>query len=143
MLLRAVWTEANRLDPFKQAHDTGNLGRLADHLTINNRNVVNAFSIDEDLGPIEGKQREIIKASVNSNLGFKKFNPSALEEADDVKDAFEWINGEQNIYSNKFAETWSSTVVSTNYSTCLSKIHQNIKSNYCHSIFSAQNYRHI
>ncbi len=34
MLLRAVWTEANRPDPFKQAYDTGNLGRLADHLNV-------------------------------------------------------------------------------------------------------------
>mmetsp|Transcript_15372 Transcript_15372/g.23177 ORF Transcript_15372/g.23177 Transcript_15372/m.23177 type:complete len:343 (+) Transcript_15372:2-1030(+) len=105
--------EANRLDPFNQAIETGNLGRLADHLTMNSRHVVNAFSIDSNADPIEGKRRDITKASVNSKLGFKKFNPSAFGDNDDVGDKFAWLNGEQDVHSSKFTETWSSSVHET------------------------------
>ena len=110
-ILSLVQAEISRLDPFIQAVDTGILGRLADSLTTEKEDSVNIFSVDSTMAAIEGKQNSVVRAAVNSELGFRSFNPSG-KASDKLNDYFHWINGEQATYSSMFAKTWSSLLVS-------------------------------
>lgn len=91
---------------------TGTLGRLADELS--SEYSVNTFSVDTSLVALEGKQNNVPKTAVNSEIGFHKFNPSALEE-DVINSQFGSINSEQEPHSSFFGQTWSSSLVSATF----------------------------
>lgn len=109
-----VQDEISKLDPFMHSAGTGTLGRLVDVLSAEG-NLVNAFSIDSTMVPLDGKQEGIMKAAVNSKIGFQKFNPSAPSHNDIVNERFDWINGKYDLHSSVFGETWASSVVSHIY----------------------------
>ena len=102
--------EVGQLDPFDQGNNTGTLGRIADELSSNGYSV-NAFSIDTDLKILEGRQRELKKASVSSDYGFKKFNPSEGDNGVKISDGSELLNGRVEGYDNVFSNLWSSSFV--------------------------------
>lgn len=105
----SVQSEISRLDPHTIASGTGTLGRLADELS--SEYSVNTFAVDTSLLALEGKTKNIPRTAVNSEVGFQKFNPSALEE-DVINSQFASINSEQETSSNLFGQTWSSSLVS-------------------------------
>ncbi len=102
--------EIKRLDPYEGAPGSGFLGRLVDVLSKQGGNNVQAFSIDSDMGPIEGDRLEVHRTAVNSVFGFRPFNPSPLSN-DDVQHSFELLNGMQESHGSMYAETWSSSLV--------------------------------
>ena len=104
-----VQAEIARLDPFLASGNTGTLGRLVDVLSTEYS--VNAFAVDTGLVALEGNTMSAIKTSVNSDIGFQKFNPSAGKD-DLINTQFGWINGEQESHSNFFGQTWSASLVS-------------------------------
>lgn len=91
------------------SQNTGTLGRLIDSLSTEYQ--VNAFSIDTNLVALEGKVMNIPKTSVDSDLGFLRFNPSA-EASDSITSNFDLINIDQASESNFFSNTWASSLVS-------------------------------
>ena len=107
-----VQAEISRLDPHLQASDSGLLGRLADVLTKQKGNNVQAFSVDSTLTPFEGERDDIRKAAVNSNIGFQSFNPSPFGDKDALQENLELLNGVQDPHGSMYAETWSSSLVS-------------------------------
>ena len=99
LIFHSVQAEIGRLDPYSSNGKTGTLGRLADVLSSTYN--VNAFAVDTSLVALEGAGEETPKTAVNSEIGFQKFNPSALEN-DVINAELQWINGGQNENSNFF-----------------------------------------
>lgn len=108
----SVQAEISRLDPFRNAGNTASLGRLADSLSAEYN--VNAFSVDTTLIALEGNDVSVPKTAVNSELGFHKFNPSAVE-GDVISSHFGLINGDHEPGSSFFSNTWSSSLVSKDF----------------------------
>ena len=104
-----VQAEIGRLDPYvSSGGNTGTLGRLADALST--KYSVNAFAIDTSLVALEGTKSGTPKTAVNSAIGFQKFNPSAIND-DTINSEMQWINGDHEVNSNFFSQTWSSSLV--------------------------------
>jgi len=102
-------TEIIRLDPYLESEGTSILGRLADSLS--GEYSVNSFSVDTSLVALEGKIPGASKASVNSKLGFKTFDPSPLGGVTDiVRPKFNLMNGEHGSDSSMYGQVWSSSL---------------------------------
>lgn len=63
--------------------------------------------------PFEGERDDIMKAAVNSNIGFQSFNPSPFGDKDALQENLELLNGVRDPHGSMYAETWSSSLVST------------------------------
>jgi hypothetical protein len=101
-----VQTEAVRLDPYLSSKGTGLLGRVSDALARKGMKV-NSFSIDDSLSAISGELSNITRVAVNSESGFQRFNPSASKALPKLDE----LNGETDLQSSVFSETWSSWLV--------------------------------
>ena len=98
--------EVVRLDPNLSSKGTGLLGRMSDVLARKGMKV-NAFAIDDSLSATAGELSNITRVAVNSKTGFQRFNPSATESLPRLDE----LNGETELQSNVFSETWSSFLV--------------------------------
>jgi len=102
----AMQAEIGRLDPLQTSSGTGFLGRIVDYLNNNDYNL-NAFTIDSPLSNMAGKNAVTTKYPVDSSIGFSLLNPSG--ESDALINQTKKLNDETSVFSNVFAELWSSS----------------------------------
>ncbi len=102
-----------RLDPHNVVEGTGILGRLSDELNGKGYSV-NLFGVDTDLTALTGRRSDTVKRTVESIVGFQRFNPSADTDVDvDAKltTKLRQLNKEGDMYNNFFSELVSDSMV--------------------------------